>query len=77
MLCLGQAQAQSSLPTITVTDAAYPAELQPQNVKNPFRTPASSQAHVQTISREEIEQLRLSNQSVAQDLGILKQVLKG
>ena len=26
---------------------------------------------------EEIEQLRLSNQSVAQDLGILKQVLKG
>lgn len=58
VLCLGQAQAQSSLSTITVTDAAYPAELQPQNVKNPFRTPASSQAHVQTISREEIEQLR-------------------
>jgi chromosomal replication initiator protein len=26
---------------------------------------------------EEIEQLRLSNQSIAQDLGILKQVLKG
>ncbi len=46
------------MPTITVTDAAYPAELQPQNVKNPFRTPASSQAHVQIISREEIEQLR-------------------
>jgi chromosomal replication initiator protein len=26
---------------------------------------------------EEIEQLRLNNQSIAQDLGILKQVLKG
>jgi len=58
---LAMGQAVVSLPTVTVTDSSYREDLQPNNVKNSFRTPVSSNGHVQVITREEIEQLRASD----------------
>jgi outer membrane cobalamin receptor len=48
----------TTLKAVTVSDAPYREDLSPQNAKNPFRTPESSSGHVQTITREDIEQLR-------------------
>lgn len=57
----GAAQAAEdsvTLPTLSVGGTAPRPELAPESPRNPFRTPSSSSAHAQTISREEIEQLR-------------------
>jgi outer membrane cobalamin receptor len=51
------AQTTATQEIVVTTDRGR-ADLELQNLRNPFRTPASSQAHVQTITREEIEQLR-------------------
>lgn len=54
-------QAESLMREITVTGASVFPEWTPDGARNPFRTPASSRAHTQTISREDIEQLRPSD----------------
>jgi outer membrane cobalamin receptor len=52
------ADAPVTLPTLSVGGTAPRPELAPESPRNPFRTPSSSSAHAQTITREEIEQLR-------------------
>lgn len=47
-----------TLSTVTVTSSATLPELAPGNARNAFRVPESSTSHSQTITREEIEQLR-------------------
>ncbi len=47
-----------TLSTVSVTEAKPRADLLTNSAKNPFRTPESSSNHTQTITREEIEQLR-------------------
>ena len=47
----------SALKPVTVTGAAMRDDLSPTSAKNPYRTPESSNNHIQVIGREEIEQL--------------------
>lgn len=47
-----------NLPTLTVGAAAARPELAPESPRNAFRTPPSSSSHSQTITRDEIEQMR-------------------
>lgn len=58
---LGAAQTAGTtvtLPTVPVTAEKMRADMAPQDARNAFRTPESSNNHTQTISRDEIEQLR-------------------
>ena len=48
----------STLPAMTISGAAPRVELIPTSARNPFRAPESATSHSQTITREEIEQLR-------------------
>jgi hypothetical protein len=52
------AQDPMTLNTVTVTGSATPPDMAPGNARNAFRIPESSSSHSQTITREEIEQLR-------------------
>ena len=47
-----------TLPTVPVTAERMRVDTAPQDVHNAFRTPESSTNHTQTITRDEIEQLR-------------------
>lgn len=51
-------QTETTLGTVTITDAATPPDMAPGNARNAFRIPESSASHTQTITREEIENLR-------------------
>ncbi len=53
-----QANPVATLATMTISGVAPREELLPSSARNPFRTPESSNSHSQTITREEIEQLR-------------------
>jgi outer membrane cobalamin receptor len=52
------ADAPVTLPTLAVGGTAPRPELAPESPRNAFRTPPSSTGHSQTITREEIEQMR-------------------
>ena len=51
-------QEATTLGTVVVSGAATPPELIPVSPRNAFRLPESSTSHSQTITREEIEDLR-------------------
>ncbi len=50
-------ETETSLKPLTITSAAIREDLSSASPKNPFRTPESSNSHIQVISRDEIEQL--------------------
>lgn len=52
------ALAAQGLPPITISDSAVRQDLAPSSAQNPFRITESSTSHTQTITREEIEDLR-------------------
>lgn len=51
-------QTVATLGTVTITGAATPPDMAPGSARNAFRIPESSASHTQTITREEIENLR-------------------
>lgn len=55
---LSCADQPGKLSEITVVDTGYRQDLAPNHARNPFRTPESSNSHTQTITREQIDQLR-------------------
>ena len=50
--------APQKVDTVTITGENYRQDLAPSSSRNPYRTPDSSTNHTQTITRDEIEQLR-------------------
>ncbi len=52
------AEQTNTLGEITVAGEGYRSDLAPTSPRNPFRVPESSSSHTQTITREQIEELR-------------------